>query len=165
MTVSVLFVCLGNICRSPTAHGVFDAMLEQQGLADVISVDSAATSDWNIGRSPDPRTQAAARLRGYDLSHIRARQVRAEDFQRFDYILAMDNSNLANLQRLQPADFSGQLALFLRYADLPQQEVPDPYHGDDDGFDAVLDMVEQGAAGLLAHLRQDLVQRKRRRQG
>lgn len=155
MTVNVLFVCLGNICRSPTAHGVFETLVRRQGLADKILVDSAGTGEWHIGHAPDRRTVAAAKLRGYDLSQLRARQVSAEDFQRFHYILAMDNSNLNDLKSLQPKGYAGELGLFLNFARLPTPEVPDPYYGDEDGFDHVLDLVEQGAEALLSHLRRD----------
>ncbi len=154
MSINVLLVCLGNICRSPTAHGVLQKMLEEAGLADEIQVDSAGTGDWHIGRSPDQRAQAAALRRGYDLSGLRARQVCATDFQNFDYILAMDNSNLKDLRALRGPQDQCELALFLNYAtdaDLP--EVPDPYYGGDQGFDEVLDLVEDAARGLLSHIR------------
>lgn len=111
--MKVLFVCLGNICRSPTAEGVFRRYVEQAGLSDKITIDSASTSDWHIGKAPDPRTVAAAAKRGYDLSGLRGRQAKAEDFNEFDLILAMDNSNLSNLQAIQPADGSAELALYL----------------------------------------------------
>ena len=111
--MKVLFVCLGNICRSPTAEGVFRRYVEQAGLSDKISIDSAGTSDWHIGKTPDPRTQAAAAKRGYDVSTLRGRQASAEDFSEFDLILAMDKSNLSNLQAIQPADAKAELALYL----------------------------------------------------
>lgn len=150
MTIGVLFVCLGNICRSPTAHGVFLERLARRGLEDLIRVDSAGTGDWHIGCAPDPRTQEAAARRGYDLSALRARQVEPADFGRFHYILAMDSQNLRDLRRLRPAGFSGELDLFLRYArGVSEREVPDPYYGGPDGFDRVLDLVENAADGLL----------------
>ncbi|MGK2915149.1 MAG: low molecular weight protein-tyrosine-phosphatase [Porticoccaceae bacterium] len=152
--VEVLFVCLGNICRSPTAHGVFEALLVAEGLTERIAVDSAGTGDWHLGRPPDLRTRRAALARGYDLEHLRARQVEAADFQRFDYILAMDNANLADLRRLRPGDFRGTLDLFLNFGSgVPVIEVPDPYHGSADSFEQVLDLVENAARGLLAHIR------------
>lgn len=151
--VGVLFVCLGNICRSPTAHGVFQQLVEQRGFAQRIAVDSCGTGDWHIGHAPDKRSAAAARQRGYDLSPLRARQVEAGDFRRFDYILAMDANNLRDLERMRPTDFRGELALFLDYADgVASREVPDPYYGGPDGFDEVLDLVENAAAGLLQRL-------------
>ncbi len=151
--VAVLFVCLGNICRSPTAHGVFAKRVTEQGLANQIHIDSAGTGDWHLGEQPDPRTLLAAQQRGYDLSHLRARQVKTTDFDRFDYILAMDRKNLANLQQLQPPHFTGHLRLFLPFGQSAMDEVPDPYAGGTEGFEQVLDMVEQAAEGLLAHLR------------
>ena len=150
--IAVLFVCLGNICRSPSAHGVFEKRVAEQGLASQIRIDSAGTGDWHLGKQPDPRTLLAGRQRGYDLSHLRARQVRAADFDLFDYILAMDGKNLANLQQLQPRHFDGTLSLFLPFGQSSVDEVPDPYAGGADGFEQVLDMVEQAAEGLLAHL-------------
>ena len=156
--VKVLFVCLGNICRSPTAHGVFAQQVKASGLDSRISIDSAGTGDWHIGRAPDERTQGAALRRGYDLSSLRARQVSVEDFYQFQYILAMDRQNLADLRDLQPAGFNGHLGLFLEFADVrPVTEVPDPYYGEHDGFEQVLDLVEQASAGLLRQLRAELL--------
>lgn len=153
----VLFVCLGNICRSPTAHGVFQRRVDQAGLADLIEVDSAGTAAYHVGNSPDPRSTAAAKLRGYDLSPLRARQAVVKDFDQYDYILAMDHSNLSNLQRLQPGHFRGHLGLFLEFADqFDEVEVPDPYYGGDEGFSHVLDLVEAASEGLLMQLRQEL---------
>lgn len=149
MSVNVLFVCLGNICRSPTAHGVFQQLIERHRLQHAIAVDSAGTGDWHIGRAPDRRAAATALQRGYDLSALRARQVSAADFARFDYILAMDAQNLRDLQRLRPAHFGGELDLFLRYGKSGLREVPDPYYGESDGFAHVLDLVEEAAEGLL----------------
>lgn len=153
MSVGVLFVCLGNICRSPTAHGVFQQLLRRRGLERHIRVDSAGTGDWHIGHAPDARASAHAAQRGYDLSALRARQVRPADFAEFDYILAMDAENLRNLRALCPADSRAELALFLDYADgAAVREVPDPYYGEADGFDRVLDLVENAAEGLLRTL-------------
>lgn len=151
--VSVLFCCLGNICRSPTAHGVFQSLVERRGLSDHIHIDSAGTGDWHIGKPPDQRSAAAAAGRGYALDHLRARQVSGKDFNDFDLVLAMDRENLRNLQALCPPEFSGELALFLSYAPAAGvDEVPDPYYGGEDGFAQVLDLVEQAAEGLLAAL-------------
>jgi protein-tyrosine phosphatase len=153
MSCGVLFVCLGNICRSPTAHGVFAHKIVARRLQDRLHVDSAGTGDWHAGEPPDARTVRAAAARGYDLSELRARQVVADDFRRFDYILAMDRANLADLQRMRPADHRGELGLFLRYAGRGDViEVPDPYYGGERGFEEVLDLVEEAAEGLLAHL-------------
>lgn len=153
----VLFVCLGNICRSPTAHGVFQRCVDQAVLSDLIEVDSAGTAAYHIGNSPDPRSMMAARQRGYDLSSLRARQAIEEDFDQFDYILAMDHSNLTNLKRLQPNRFGGHLGLFLEFAEqFDEVEVPDPYYGGDEGFSHVLDLVEAASEGLLAQIRQEL---------
>lgn len=153
---SVLFVCLGNICRSPTAHGVFQTLVEQQGFGADIYVDSAGTAAYHVGNSPDQRSVAAARSRGYDLTALRARQVNAEDFQQFDYILAMDQENLLNLQRLQPANFNGHLGLFLPFGQCVETEVPDPYYGGADGFEQVLDLVENASMGLLMRIQQEM---------
>jgi protein-tyrosine phosphatase len=155
MPVNVLFVCLGNICRSPTAHGVFEAKVRKAGLQQQIVIDSAGTGDWHIGAAPDSRTSAVALTRGYDLSALRARQVVRDDFAQFHYVLAMDRSNLADLQRMKPASFNGYLGLLLEFHPFATvQEVPDPYYGGTDGFNTVLDLIENAAQGLLDHLRQ-----------
>ncbi len=151
--VKVLFVCLGNICRSPTAHGVFRGLVERRGMGDSIVVDSCGTGDWHIGHPPDARAALEARSRGYDLSDLRARQVKPDDFYEFDYILAMDKENLANLKAMRPASGSGQLALFLSFApDEGGQEVPDPYYGGDEGFARVFEMIERASEGLLQEI-------------
>ena len=151
---SVLMVCMGNICRSPTAEGVFRQRLHEAGLEHAVRLDSAGTHSYHIGRSPDPRASQAAAQRGYDLSDLVGRQVGPRDFEEFDLILAMDQDNLANLRRLCPRGQEHKLRLFLsfssRYAGL---EVPDPYYGGAQGFDRVLDMVEDAAEGLLAEIR------------
>ncbi|MZR62045.1 low molecular weight phosphotyrosine protein phosphatase [Alcanivorax sp. DP30] len=155
--MSVLFVCLGNICRSPTAEVVFRDRVRAAGLEQHILIDSAGTGDWHIGRAPDPRTQDAAAERGYDMSSLRARQVTVDDFARFDVLLAMDDANLADLVAMQPPGSSVILKRFLDYAphsDL--REVPDPYYGGEDGFAAVLNLVEEGADGLLVSLQERL---------
>jgi protein-tyrosine phosphatase len=153
--VSVLFVCMGNICRSPTAEAVFRHRVEQAGMADKIRIDSAGTHDYHVGDAPDARTQRAAKQRGYDMSNLRGRQVEADDFMRFDYVLAMDNMNLVMLERLRPEDAQSYLGLFLDFAELHKEyEVPDPYNGGPEGFEQVLDMVEDAANGLLKHIRE-----------
>jgi protein-tyrosine phosphatase len=153
--VKVLFVCMGNICRSPTAEAVFRAKVVAAGWADRIEIDSAGTHDYHIGSPPDRRTQLAAQQRGYDLSTLRGRQVSPRDFMDFDYVLAMDQANLAILQRLRPVEATCHLGLFLAYArSHSQREVPDPYYGGASGFERVLDMVEDAAEGLLIALQQ-----------
>lgn len=152
--VRVLFVCLGNICRSPSAEGVFLNAVAAENLSNKIHIDSAGTGDWHIGLPPDTRAIAAASKRGIDLSGLRARLVSALDFTEFDYILAMDKANLHNLQRMQPENFSGHLGLFLDFiAQGKTQEVPDPYYGGDDGFNHVLDLIEQASVGLLQEIK------------
>ncbi|MCF4099920.1 low molecular weight protein-tyrosine-phosphatase [Maritalea mediterranea] len=149
---SILLVCLGNICRSPTAH----AVLQQMALKDDISleIDSAGTGDWHIGHTPDERAMNAAAARGYDLSALKARQVTQDDFYRFDLILAMDRSNLRNLKKLAPADASAQVELFLPYGDSTTEEVPDPYFGGEDGFDHVLNLIEDASSSILARYKE-----------
>lgn len=150
----VLFVCLGNICRSPTADGIFRNLVVREKLDQKIVVDSAGTGDWHIGKAPDARTVAAARQRGYDLSVLRARQVNVNDFAGFDYVLAMDKSNLMDLQRMKPSSYAGHLGLFLDFGSRSDyREVPDPYYGGKEGFELVLDLVEDAAQGLLNHIR------------
>lgn len=152
--IKVLFVCMGNICRSPTAEAVFRHYVENAGLEERIVIDSAGTHDYHIGSPPDSRTQYAARQRGYDMSTLRGRQVGSEDFERFDYVLAMDQANLSILKRLTPPGSQTQARLFLEYArHHVEREVPDPYYGGADGFERVLDMVEDAAEGLLQHIR------------
>ena len=148
----ILFVCLGNICRSPAAEGVTRAMAEAAGLA--LTVDSAGTGDWHIGRPPHPPVVAAAGARGWDLSGLRARQIKRADFARFDLILGMDRANLAAIERLRPSGSGTAVRLFLGEA-----EIPDPYF--DDSFDAALDLVEEGAARLLDHFGAQLASAKR----
>ncbi len=149
----VRFVCLGNICRSPTAEGVLRHKLAEQGLSDQVLVDSAGTGDWHVGKAPDPRTREAAARRGYDLSPLRGRQVQPDDFARFDLILAMDAHNLAHLQRLRPSQPRAELDLFLRRYDAPLDEVPDPYYGGAQGFEQVLDLIEDACDGLIREIR------------
>ncbi len=155
MQVKVLFVCMGNICRSPTAEAVFRQYVEQEGLSEAIHIDSAGTHDYHIGDAPDGRTQRVASQRGYDMSALRGRQVGEVDFARFDYVLAMDEANLAILERLRPQDAESHLGLFLEFAEkYEEREVPDPYYGGAQGFEHVLDLVEDAANGLLKHIKQ-----------
>jgi protein-tyrosine phosphatase len=161
MTTKVLFVCMGNICRSPTAEGIFRHLVREAALEDQILIDSAGTHDYHIGKSPDRRAQAAALLRGYDLSALRGRQVARSDFDEFDYILAMDAENLANLNRIKPPQHRAQVGLFLEHSRrFSEREVPDPYYGGAQGFEQVLDMVEDAAAGLLERILRDRELRK-----
>lgn len=161
--MKVLFVCLGNICRSPTAHGVLERKLAMAGLSDVVEVDSAGTAAWHIGKQPDLRSQDAAKKRNYDLSHLRARQAVASDFLEFDYVLAMDKSNLDNLKAIVPAgEVKTQPQLFLQAFSTPNlkaqglTEVPDPYYGEKDGFEEVLDMVEEACDQLILDIKSKL---------
>ena len=149
----VLFVCLGNICRSPTAEGVLRHKLREAGLADQVEVASAGTGDWHVGKAPDKRSQAAAKLRGYDLSAQRAQQVSRADFATYDLILAMDNSNLRHLKALQPTKGKAELDLFLRRFQSEIDEVPDPYHDSDQGFEQVLDLIERASDLLVIELK------------
>ena len=152
--VNILFVCLGNICRSPTAQGVFSALVDNQGLGDRIHIDSAGTGAWHSGDPPDLRAQAAAEGRGYDLSSQRARKVEISDFRHFDYIIAMDRQNYGDLSVLAPPDTRSRIKLFMTFApNLKVEDVPDPYYGEADGFDQVLDLIEAASRGLLQDIR------------
>lgn len=153
--VRVLFVCLGNICRSPTAEGVFRHVVEDAGLMDHIEIDSAGTHAYHIGDPPDIRSQEAARRRGIELSGLRGRKATPEDIEQFDYILVMDEENLSNLLAICPTGLDEKIRLFLEFApNRPEREVPDPYFGGESGFERVLDMIDEASHGLLAHLRQ-----------
>lgn len=147
---------MGNICRSPTAHGVFETLLASQNLGDVISVDSAGTHAYHVGEKPDSRAQSAALKRGVDLSSQRARKVMQDDFERFDYVIAMDRSNHADLCELASPEQRRKIYLFMDFAkDRDEREVPDPYYGGSHGFERVLDMVSDASEGLL----EDILQR------
>lgn len=148
---------MGNICRSPTAQGMFEYLLEEARLSQHINVDSAGTHAYHIGEKPDKRATQAAAGRGIDLSRQRARRVEAADFVRFDYVLAMDSSNLDDLVAICPQAQQNKIQLFLDFAqDLSEREVPDPYYGGDQGFERVLDLIEMGARALLEDVRQRL---------
>lgn len=149
---SLLFVCLGNICRSPLAEGMFAHVVAEAGHGARFHVDSAGTSDWHIGGPPDGRAIHAAAARGIDISGQRARQVAASDFSRFDYVLAMDESNLARLQAVAGPEPGARLHLFLDFADGLSGEIPDPYYGGAEGFEQVLDMVEAASRGLMQRI-------------
>lgn len=148
----VLFVCLGNICRSPTAQGVFASQLQSSALQHEVSTDSAGIGGYHTGEPPDQRATAAALKRGYDLSTQRARAVSDDDFENFDLILAMDQSNLDNLRARAPGKSHAHLGLFMEYAQDWPREVPDPYFGGEAGFEQVLNMLEAASQGLLDHL-------------
>jgi protein-tyrosine phosphatase len=153
--VRILFVCLGNICRSPTAEAVLRALAAREAPELNLEVDSAGTAGYHVGAPPDARTRQAAARRGYDLAALRARVVEPVDFERFDLILAMDRENLSVLRRRAPAETHERLRLFLEFAPhADAEDVPDPYYGGPNGFEEVLDLVEAAARGLLAHLRQ-----------
>jgi protein-tyrosine phosphatase len=152
MTRRILFFCMGNICRSPTAEGVMRAKLKAAGLD--VEVDSAGTHGYHVGAPPDERSQAHAGRRGYDLSRLRARKLTAEDFSRFDLVLAMDADNLGYAERLCPPSQRHRLRLLLDYAPgAGKRHVPDPYYGGEAGFEEVLDLVEAACEGLIASLR------------
>ena len=152
--VSVLFVCTGNICRSPTAEAIFRKLADDAGLGGAIRADSAGTHAYHVGEPPDPRAQAAAAKRGYDLSGLRARKVERDDFDRFDVILAMDREHHIILESMAPRPSGHKLRLMMSYANrFAEKDVPDPYHGGPQGFERVLDMLEDASRGLLESLR------------
>ncbi|MGH8289279.1 MAG: low molecular weight protein-tyrosine-phosphatase [Steroidobacteraceae bacterium] len=154
--MKILFVCLGNICRSPTAEVVFRAVAAREAPDLVLEIDSAGTAGYHVGELPDRRTRQAAARRGYDLSELRARVVEPHDFEHFDLILAMDRENLRALERRAPASVRERLRLFLEFApEAGISEVPDPYYGGPNGFEDVLDLIEAASRGLLEHLRRE----------
>jgi protein-tyrosine phosphatase len=146
----ILFVCLGNICRSPAAEGVMRAKARERDIS--VYIESAGTGAWHVGNPPDARMIKAAARRGYDLSHQRARKVADSDFFEFDYLLAMDLSNHTDLLDLAPPNRECDIRLFLDFADCQERETPDPYYGGDQGFEHVLDLIERGADSFLDHL-------------
>jgi protein-tyrosine phosphatase len=149
----VLFVCLGNICRSPAAEVVFRTAVRRAGIANRVAIDSAGTSEWYVGNPPDYRAIAHAAKRGYDLTSLRARRVALADFERHDWILPMDRATLRELEAMRPAAFGGQLALFLEFAPhADQREILDPYDGGPQAFENMLDLIEQGSTALAAQL-------------
>lgn len=148
----VLFVCLGNICRSPSAEGIFRRLLDERGLTPRVRVDSCGIGSWHVGKAPDPRACDAAARRGVDLSELRARQLADDDFERFDVLVAMDHDNLAAIEARRPPHSQVPARLFMGYAGQPDRAVPDPYFGGDQGFDEVLDLIEAASRGLLADI-------------
>jgi len=154
-TIKVLFVCMGNICRSPTAQGVFERLVEEYALSGQVTADSAGTHAYHTGEAPDARATAAALRRGVNLAGQRARRVSSEDFGEFDYIVAMDDANYADLAGLCGGEYRSRLHRFMDFAPTSGiREVPDPYYGGATGFERVLDLIEAAAAGLLADIRQ-----------
>lgn len=152
--IKVLFVCMGNICRSPSAEGVFHKLLTEEKLHDQFSIDSAGTHAYHINEAPDLRSQKAAKERGIDLSQLRARKVVMGDFEDYDFLLAMDEDNLAIMREACPEEHQHKLKLFLDYAPhVKTREVPDPYYGGTYGFENVLDLIEEASSGFLAHLK------------
>ena len=158
--IGVLFVCMGNICRSPTAEGVFRAVAERAGAAKRLRVDSAGTHDYHVGEAPDARAIASALRRGYDLRRLRAREMAPRDFARFDWILAMDRHNLKEITSRRPRDYAGHIGLLLDFLpSLDVREVPDPYYGGNEGFERVLDLVEPASEALLARVTEGAIER------
>lgn len=158
MPVGVLFVCTGNICRSPTAEGVFRHLVAEAGLTKEITVDSAGTQSYHIGEPPDERSVEAAQARGYDMSGQSARRVVEQDFHKFDLVLAMDRNHLHHLNAMAPGDTYERVKLFLSYASkTTEQEVPDPYYGGSQGFENVLDLIEDGGRGLIEAIQRDFL--------
>ena len=154
--IKVLFVCMGNICRSPTAEGVFRHLVEQEGLAHIINTDSAGTHAYHVGASPDKRAQQTAKSRGLDISDLRGRKAVDKDFEEFDYVLAMDTDNYHNLSDLCPLGLESRLSLFLHFATgLDETDVPDPYYGGAKGFEYVFDLVEAASRGLLDDIKKN----------
>ena len=152
--IKVLFVCMGNICRSPTAHGVFEHIVNSEHLAEHFEIDSAGTHAYHVGSKPDQRAQQTAANRGIDLSYIRGRKVHETDFKHYDYILAMDSDNYSILDQACPEEYKTKISLFLDFApEHPLDEVPDPYYGGIKGFENVFDMVDAASKGLLDRIK------------
>ncbi len=151
--INVVFVCMGNICRSPTAEGVFQALVDERDLSHVIGVDSAGTHSYHIGNPPDQRSQSTALRNGVDLTKLRGRKLLPQDLNDFDYVIGMDKNNIADILSTKPDEYMAKVSLMLEYSDKYKEiEVPDPYYGND-GFDLVFDMIKDASAGLLRHIR------------
>ncbi len=152
--IRILFVCLGNICRSPSAEGVFRSAVQRAGLETRVQIDSAGTGAWHVGKAPDPRAQNSALSRGFDISSLRARKVHISDFESFDLVIAMDEDNLFDLRALSPPEHHDKITLLLSHGrERTDLNVPDPYYGGDEGFDYMMDLIEEAAAGLLQHVK------------
>jgi protein-tyrosine phosphatase len=152
--VSVLFVCMGNICRSPTAHAVFRDLVRKEGLESAIEIDSAGTHAYHVGEMPDRRSMQVAKDRGIEMADLRARKVDFGDLYEYDYVLAMDEANLANLMEMALPEHKEKIRLFMDFApEHPEKEVPDPYYGGPEGFNQVFDMVTAASEGLLSHIK------------
>ena len=158
--ISVLFVCMGNICRSPTAEGVFRHLVNETGLSERFDIDSAGTHAYHVGEPPDRRATAAAERRGISLANIAARRVSNEDFERFDFIIAMDEDNQQRLLDQAPEEYRSKVSLFLSFADGDEREVPDPYYGGTAGFERVLDLIESASRAMLRSLEQRAAERR-----
>lgn len=158
--IRILFVCMGNICRSPMAEGIFRRLLEQHGLADRVMIDSAGTHAYHVGKSPDPRAVLTAQARGIDISRLRARQAEPGDFEAFDLILVMDEHNYDALMFIGAKRYQSKVGYLLDYAPhLNTRNLPDPYYGGEVGFERVMDMLEDACAGLLRHVQDQLLRR------
>lgn len=153
--IGVLFVCLGNICRSPSAQGIFQHQVDKAGLTDYFIIDSCGTAAFNVGKSPDKRAIDATRHYGYNIEDQIARQISKEDYNKFDYIIAMDRKNMMSLTAWQPAGYSGEIELLMKYHpdSLGNTQIPDPYHDSPDKFFPIIETIEKAAAGLLEHIR------------
>lgn len=155
--LSVCFICTGNICRSVTAEGVFRKLVDDAGLGGLVKVSSAGTHGYHIGDAPDPRSQAAARRRGYDLSRLRARKLDKDDFERYDLLLAMDDDHYRIATRMAEEGEAHKVRMMMSYARRAQHTiVPDPYYGGPEGFELVLDLIEDAAEGLLEEVRMEV---------
>jgi len=158
MTTSILFVCTGNICRSPTVEEVFRKKVYKENLEDMLEIDSAGTHGYHVGESPDSRSISMAAKRGYDITSQKAREIRKNDFTDFDIILAMDEDNYKNLMKIAPKGTKDKVRMFLSFSqDIENPNMPDPYYGDGDGFELVLDLAEIGSSDLLHHIRKNFL--------
>lgn len=155
MTIHIVFVCLGNICRSPSAQGILEKLVNDAKLQDKITVDSCGTAAFNVGKHPDPRAIAACQRKGYSIEQQIARQITATDYQQADYVISMDNINMMSVKAWAPDDYQGELSLFMRYGGGSEfAQVPDPYYHEANQFDGTITVLEKAAKGLLTHLKE-----------
>jgi protein-tyrosine phosphatase len=155
MPIHIIFVCLGNICRSPSAQGILEKLVHDAGLKNKITVDSCGTAAFNVGKSPDPRAMAACERQGYDISEQIARQITPDDYLKADYVIAMDNINMMSVKAWAPDNYAGELSLFMRYGGATEHaQVPDPYYLDADKFDGTVKVLEKAAKGLLEYVKE-----------